>query len=68
MLKIMGLTFWFHPFLIISSDPPGMEPGRCVYRDNSRSREIGGGGVKIGGGGAMRSKPVFDPRCYNPEA
>ena len=39
-----------------------MEPGRCVYRDNSRSREIreskwGGGGV------AMRSKlhiPTFE--------
>ena len=44
-----------------------MEPGRWVYRDNSRSREIGGG-VKIGEGGAMRSKPVFDPRCYHPEA
>ena len=27
-----------------------MEPGTCVYRDNSRSREIGGGGVNIGGG------------------
>ena len=54
---------------MISSDPPGMEPGRWVYRDNSRSREIvgGGGGVKIGGR-ALRSKPVFDPRCYHPEA
>ena len=29
---------------MISSDPPGMEPGRWVYRDNSRSREIVGGG------------------------
>ena len=35
-----------------------MEPGRWVYRDNSRSRDIDRG-VKIGG--AMRSKPVFDP-------
>ena len=51
---------------MILRDPPGMEPGRWVYRDNSRSREIGGG-VKIGGG-AMRSKPVFDPRSYHPEA
>ena len=65
-MKVMGLTFWFILF-IISSDPPGMEPGRCVYRDNSRSREIGGGGQNRGGG-AMRSKPVFDPRCYHPEA
>ena len=30
-----------------------MEPGRCVYRDNSRSQEIGGGGGSKQGGGVQ---------------
>ena len=55
-MKVMGLTFWFYPFLI-SIDPPGMEPGRWVYRDNSRSREIGD--VKIGGGGCNEVETGF---------
>ena len=55
--RVSGLTFF-----IISSDPQWMESDRWLYRDNSCYRELGG---QIGGG-AMRSKPDFDPRSYHP--
>ena len=42
-----------------------MESDRWLYRDNSCSRELGG---QNGGGGAMRSKPVFDNRSYHPRS
>ena len=56
---VSGLTVF-----IISSDPQWMESDRWLYRDNSCSRELGG---QNGGGGAMRSKPVFDPPILPPQ-
>ena len=42
---VSGLTLF-----IKSSDAQWMESDRWLYRDNSCSRELGGGGVKMGGG------------------
>ena len=44
---------------MILSDPPGMEPGRWVYRDNSRSREIVGGGEGQNRGACTEVKTGF---------
>ena len=60
----MGLVSGLILF-IISSDPQWMESDRWLYRDNSCSRELGGGGVKMGGG-CNEVQTGFDARSYHP--